>query len=220
MKTLYEIAKENSRLKNILSKHDSYYEVYEKLFESKRNDKLNIFEIGVDYGESSKMFSQYFKNSNLIGIDINLREIDFQDFLNFEYIKCDQTDETGLKKIISEKFNDQIDIVIEDASHVGALSKRSFEIVFPYVKSGGFYIIEDWGTGYWNGFIDGQEYFDPILMGKRIHSHDFGMVGFVKSLIDEVGALDIKSTESSNSNKNQRVKSITYYFGLVVLEKY
>lgn len=220
MKKLYEIAKENSRLENVPSKHDSYYEVYEKLFESKRNDNLNILEIGVDYGESSKTFSTYFKNSKLVGIDINLREIDFKEFSNFEYIKCEQTDKTGIEKIISEKLNNQIDIVIEDASHIGHLSKLTFDIIFPYVKSGGFYIIEDWGTGYWKSFNDGHEYFNPILMGKRIHSHDFGMVGFVKSLVDEVGILDIKPTEDSKSNLVQRVKSITYHFGMVVVEKY
>ncbi|HUV09939.1 MAG TPA: hypothetical protein VMX12_03105, partial [Acidimicrobiia bacterium] len=40
------------------------------------------------------------------------------------------------------------------------------------------YAIEDWGTGYWESWPDGAQ-FEP--------DHTAGMVGFVKSLVDECG---------------------------------
>jgi hypothetical protein len=90
-----------------------------------------------------------------------------------------------------------VDLVIDDASHIGHLSRLTFDYVFPYVTNGGLYIVEDWGTGYWDTWIDGSGFMDskvPATAGRiarRVPSHDFGMVGFVKSLVDYTATDDI-----------------------------
>jgi hypothetical protein len=105
------------------------------------------------------------------------------------YIQADQKDVQKLAEIIKQEFPEGIDFVIEDASHIGALSHITFFTVFPYLKAGGVYIVEDWGTGYMDDWSDGKGYkahdIDFHSQGSnRIKSHDYGMVGFVKSLID------------------------------------
>jgi hypothetical protein len=84
---------------------------------------------------------------------------------------------------------DGFDIIIDDASHIGELTKTTFWHLFHHhLKPGGLYAIEDWGTGYLDDFPDGKR-FDPkpsILDPFPCHSH--GMVGFVKELVDEQGA--------------------------------
>jgi hypothetical protein len=37
-----------------------------------------------------------------------------------------------------------LDLVVDDASHLVAQTRASFEILFPYVRPGGKYVIEDW----------------------------------------------------------------------------
>ena len=48
-----------------------YAEIYESYFKSLREKKLNILEIGVSRGASIKVWSEYFINSTIVGIDID-----------------------------------------------------------------------------------------------------------------------------------------------------
>ena len=59
----------------------------------------------------------------------------------------DQKDRTLLKSIV-EKFG-QFDIVVDDASHLDFETKVTFKHIFPYLKSGAPYIIEDLHAGEW-----------------------------------------------------------------------
>ena len=49
-----------------------YTTVYEEYFESLRNQKLKILEIGIADGKSLLTWSDYFNNSTIIGIDIQI----------------------------------------------------------------------------------------------------------------------------------------------------
>ncbi len=52
-----------------------YIKIYEKYFESIRNENLKVLEIGIADGKSLLMWSDYFKNSTIIGIDIHKIDI-------------------------------------------------------------------------------------------------------------------------------------------------
>ena len=47
-----------------------YHKIYHSYFNSLKLKSLNILEIGVADGSSLKAWSEYFKNSKIIGIDI------------------------------------------------------------------------------------------------------------------------------------------------------
>ena len=49
----------------------NYHTIYDKYFSKLKNKKLNILEIGVSDGSSLQAWSNYFKKSTIIGIDIN-----------------------------------------------------------------------------------------------------------------------------------------------------
>lgn len=221
MSQLIRIANKHANEHGI-SKAESYYEVYEDYFQQLTEKQLNILEVGTCYGQGAKLWAEYFPNSKIVTIDIDMKEIDFSEHSNVSYLKCDQGKKEELEKVISENFPDGIDIVIEDGGHYGILSKRTFDFVFPFVKSNGFYVVEDWGTGYWGDWADGVPYKDVRIEGKKIISHDFGMVGFAKSLVDEVGGSDIKPDKIGDillKTKKQTVKYAHYYPGLVILKK-
>jgi hypothetical protein len=102
---------------------------------------------------------------------------------------------------------------------------QTFEITFPFLKSGGAYFIEDWGTGYWKNFPDGGEYSEPNFfscdknMPTKITSHAFGMVGFVKSLIDLCHEDAIKGDQLAETNRKSRIRSLEFAAGVVMIIK-
>jgi Methyltransferase domain len=56
-----------------------------------------------------------------------------------------QDNRAAVTAILDREFpGQQIDVVIDDASHQYDLSRKSFEIAFPRLREGGLYIIEDW----------------------------------------------------------------------------
>jgi hypothetical protein len=222
------------RLTEIASKYDDgggvtktmdYYEAYTKYFEEIRDQGLNILELGVHEGISLRIFSEYFRNARLLGVDINPCPNDLSMLANVSLRICDQTDRAKLLGVVDAFSPSGLDIVIDDASHYGFYSLTSFEILFPRLKIGGLYIVEDWGTGYWDDWPDGSRYqrcrteaFDGMLP-KRQPSHDAGMVGFVKSLVDLVGAGDIRPYFAAPRQRLAGLEFLHFYSGLAVMKK-
>jgi SAM-dependent methyltransferase len=56
----------------------------------------------------------------------------------------DQADREAITARLADVGIDVLDVVIDDASHQYRASLGSFEILFPYLRPGGLYILEDW----------------------------------------------------------------------------
>jgi hypothetical protein len=207
------------------TKSDDYYEIYESHFKEIKNSPLNIVELGVLEGKSTKVFATYFRHSRILALDLELREIDFSHFQNVVYAKCDQNDQRALSDICKTTFPSGIDLVIDDAAHIGFYSLNSFFALFPLLCPGGFYVIEDWGTGYWSDWTDGKTFQSHICseasggLPKRIKSHDFGMVGLIKLLIDYVAGSDVRPTHGSPKTRGSLIDMMEVHFGTVLLKK-
>jgi FtsJ-like methyltransferase len=214
--SLFEFAK-NFISNDGTTKKIDYYAEYDNYFKKNNFTPSTILEIGVYNGESTKVFSRVYPNAKIIALDVQRREIDFSDFPNITYIQADQTDRSNVEAIVKREFPDGIDLILEDASHIGAFSAITFNTLIPFLNNGGVYVIEDWGTGYWDTWPDGSRYqeyplkFYAGVFPKRIPSHDFGMVGFVKSLVD---LTSVKPIEQDPSKHNSRLKSLEFTRGI------
>lgn len=130
------IKKKNTRI----SAH-GYAEIYEKYFLLKKNDHLNILEIGSFYGNAAAALYYYFKNSKIYSADI------FPDLFRYsservENFYVDSSSENSLKnKLISK--NIFYDIIIEDASHSFKDQIISLFMLFKKVSPKGLFIIEE-----------------------------------------------------------------------------
>lgn len=61
------------------------------------------------------------------------------------HYSVDQSDAPRIATLLDDTFgSDPVDLVVDDASHRYAESRASFEILFPRVRPGGVYVIEDW----------------------------------------------------------------------------
>lgn len=121
---------------------------YSNFLAHRRSEKLKFLEIGVilsvsitkDNG-SLKAWERYLPNAELFGIDINPKCLEY----NSSRIKtavADYRNKDQMIKIIND-FGGEFDVIIDDADHVISGQKMCFSILWPFVKVGGFYAIED-----------------------------------------------------------------------------
>ncbi len=135
---------------------NEYLDIYDPILKPWIGKKISLLELGIFNGGSLRLWSDYFPKSNIVGVDINLPK-DFQPSSNIHMYQGDQTDIDFLSQVSSDMAPEGFDIIIDDAAHVGALSKISFWHLFDnHLRPGGLYVIEDWGTGYWEDWPDGK----------------------------------------------------------------
>ena len=222
-----------------------YLEMYDPFFEHLLDKNVILLELGIYKGGSLQLWRDYFPHGTIVGIDINLPN----DFIPGERIsiyKGSQADINFLTSLSNESAPNGYDIIIDDASHIGALTKIAFWHLFDHhLMPGGLYIIEDWGTGYWDDWDDGKsldldsylqsksspgrifKYFSKIanLLSIKpqklpMKSNTHGMVGFIKQLVDEQGAADAsKRKRSLPSTRRSKLESMTIMPSLVFIKK-
>jgi cephalosporin hydroxylase len=216
------------RKKLNLNKYDSdkthYMRWYDPLFKSIACKKITLLEIGILKGGSLLMWKDYFKKASIVGIDLTL-PIDLQPDKRIRMFKGDQTDIEFLRQVALETAPDGFDIIIDDASHMGELTKRSFWYLFDnHLKHGGIYAIEDWPTGYFEDWPDGKALDfdsykkDTVEITKiPFPNHSYGMVGFVKQLVDEQAAGDV--TKFSKPRRYSKFDNIIFTPAIVFVKK-
>ena len=146
-------ASENSIHKGKEQHHYTRY--YNFYFSSIRDNNLNVLEIGVERGSSLKMQKEYFKNSNIYGIEKNISVVDKDLVKECIIFEGDQTDIKFLKKVC-DSVEDGFDIIIDDGSHITSDQVETFEYLFKKMNSGGIYIIEDLQTSYRKSYKKGK----------------------------------------------------------------
>lgn len=136
---------------------------YEKFWTAKKNfHPSNVLELGLWDGGSMAFWFEYFHPDKHVGVDITLKEDSFyfKKYINSRglekriktYWGINQADSGKLREIAKNEFSAPLDLVIDDASHLYEPTKTSFETLFPLLRPGGFYVIEDWAWAHWQEF--------------------------------------------------------------------
>jgi hypothetical protein len=133
------------------SQHN-YTELYERLLFERRDDPIKIFEIGVADGGSLAMWQEYFPNARIFAADI-VATTKF-DNARVKTIVADQAHRDQLQAAINTSGGD-IDVLVDDGGHTMEQQQVSLGFLFPHVRPGGYYIIEDVHTSLpalWKGY--------------------------------------------------------------------
>jgi 23S rRNA U2552 (ribose-2'-O)-methylase RlmE/FtsJ len=179
----------------------SYLLEYERILTDLRDKEARILELGVSSGASLLMWKDYLPRGVIVGLDIDPMPRSIAGEGRIHFIRASQDDTAALDKA-AEIAGGAFDLIIDDASHLGYLTKRSFQYLFPnLLKPGGTYAIEDFCTGFLPEYPDGSKFVEPpaydTTSGTRVfESHQFGMVGVVKQLIDHM-ARELMTGQSS-----------------------
>ncbi len=166
----------NSLLDNLAITHKSdkssrfhnYAVKYDKILSPYREAFTSILEIGVAQGQSIRMWTDYFTKAIIHGADISPASsncVDYSDRIKFHLL--DQRVRAQLKNL--EQYS-PFDLIIDDGNHFWMEQILTFETLFPYLKSGGIYIVEDTTTSYW----------------KEYKNHQVSPVNYFKALADDV----------------------------------
>ena len=120
-----------------------FTDFYDSYLNPRKNELLNILEIGIDNGCSLAMWKEYLPNSAIYAIDIQPK---FQYKSNNVFIaQGDQGDSNFLQNVFpGVKF----DFIIDDGSHYISHQLISLRTLFSRLKSNGLYAIEDLHTSY------------------------------------------------------------------------
>jgi hypothetical protein len=169
-----------------------YRRSYDRFFDVLRTKPVRLLELGVLRGGSLRMWRDYFTDDLIVGLDIN--PVTLPEAHRIRIYQGRQEDVALLDRIGQECAPDGFDIIIDDASHLGAPTWESFWHLFDHhLRPAGIYCIEDWRVGYWRDWADGSSY-EPPKFGAtffdktwRVRSHDAGLVGVVKAPVDELG---------------------------------
>ena len=209
------------------SKWHNYAPTYDKYFNSVRNFPLKFLEIGSGGGCSAHMWEQYFTNADLHFIDNTSDFVKNYQSTAPDRSHCylvDQANEESLIQFIQQSGGD-FDIILDDGGHKMDQQITSFRVLFPILKSGGVYIIEDLGTSYlleWGGY--GTKPNPKTGPGTTI--------SFLQQLIDEINSFTVKPcqlpwfcADFRKYNQNdltyyqQHIESIHCYNCMVIIFK-
>lgn len=118
-----------------------------------------IFELGIFQGGSAALMALLARPDKLVAVDISETRVAGLDELIasrglgdsvFAHYGIDQGDRATLLRIADEAFGDQpLDLVVDDASHYLELTEASFNALFPRLRPGGKYIVEDWAWAHY-----------------------------------------------------------------------
>lgn len=135
-----------------LRKNRNFANRYLSLTEEFQNCRM--VEVGVDQGGSTSFFLKLFRPENLLAIELSDTPVD--SVMNFLakhdrekkvgiHWGVDQSDPVRVPELVEATFAGQpLDLVVDDASHLLKPTTATFEMLFPRLRSGGLYVIEDW----------------------------------------------------------------------------
>jgi len=172
--------------------HD-YTRVYSNYFKDLRDQPIRFLEIGIYKGNSVKLWETYFSQAELHFIDINKQYIEYYSSRS-HYHYVNQENIKDLQKF-ARSVDGKFDVIIDDGGHTMKQQINSLKALFPYVKSGGMYIIEDIHTSYWK---DWDKHYGSNTTNP-LKAESGTTIDFLKGLIDSVNAVGAKSTKANYS---------------------
>lgn len=203
-------------------KLESYFEVYERYFAPLRDHPVKMLEIGVDRGGSIAGWKKYFGEAELdyTGFDINP--------------DCNRFVRAGVKIVIGDQMDAALlaevaragpyDIVIDDGGHVTGQQIASLEHLFPAVRDGGYYVIEDTHTSFWPSYHSNFTIGSTTVRG--------GFLDFAPALLrsqmefwwsPDSGARSLQPREDRPSldlgTHAKEIYAMSFYDSLLVIEK-
>lgn len=131
-----------------------YTELYEMLFRPHRERAIEFLEMGLMIGgpehgadadrathdaPSIRMWLDYFDRARIHGLDVS--DFSWFEHPRFSFTRCDMDDEGQIAAAAARM--PELDIVLDDASHASHHQQSAFLRIFPRLRPGGLYVIED-----------------------------------------------------------------------------
>ena len=126
----------------------SYVKLYNMIFANIRHSVTNMTEVGISHGQSIQAWFRYFPNADIHAFDVTQENIVKN---NLEHLKPRVY--THIVNILDNNVTmadlrflpESMDVIIDDGPHSVSSQEGFLQKLFPCLKPGGYYIIEDIG---------------------------------------------------------------------------
>ena len=186
-----------------------HYQNHFKRYKFKNN---RILEIGVGGyedrfigGNSLRMWKSYFPFSKIYSLDIHDKS--FLQEKRIKIYKGSQVDFDFLNDVIKETGD--LDIIIDDGSHINEHVIETFKYLFPKLKKGGIYVVEDTQTSYWKDYGG-----DSINLDNKQTIY-----GFFKPLIDSLNNEEFILDNYKKTYYDRHIISMHFYHNMIFIYK-
>ena len=203
------------------SPYHNYLVTYEQYFEEFRDQFIQVWELGIGditsenrEGESGLMWRDYFTNGQVSVFDndpVKVERWSLKKHGISAYL-ADQTDKTRFENLVTRHGRPAI--IIDDASHIQKNTIQSFQNLFPLLKSGGLYCIEDVITSYWPDW------------GGNIDYYDNSNTTIMSYMLDLCHLVNFKRQETFNPPQNRlipdfikEIDSIHFHHSQIIIKK-
>lgn len=162
--------------------HHGYTQHYARHLRARRRSIACVLEVGIGNerdpetgGNSLRMWRHYFPRATIFGLDLYEKWMDTD--ARITALRADQSDPDALRQAVNGC--PPFDLVVDDGSHVGSHIITTFDVLFPKVRPGGYYAIEDLETSYLASYGGGppgapntatalaKELLDDVNVGPR-----------------------------------------------------
>jgi hypothetical protein len=150
-----------------------------------------VCELGVLQGHSLRLWQTLFPRGTVVGVDVDPQAVWPE---GTHKIVCAQGD-PRLPGLLRAAAPAGFDLIVDDASHDGTLTRQTWVSLWPLLTPGGLYVIEDWGVGF-----------------RRYDAYGFD--GSMRDL-----ARDLLDTLDFDAVPQHATTEITYREGMIVMRK-
>ena len=150
----------------------SYLGLYQKILITKQDSALNVLEIGIAEGGSIKMWSEFFTNATIHGLDIIHMDSVWDKIKNNNkivlYTSTDAYNDTFFKtEFLNE--NKRFDVMIDDGPHTLESMLKFIRLYSKLMTDDGILIIEDVQSWDWIKILTNMV---PLSLKKFIKVYD------------------------------------------------
>jgi SAM-dependent methyltransferase len=186
-----------SRLRND-ARWPSLAEIYDTHLHARRHEVERVLEIGVETGGSLLMWREFFPNAHIFGVDMRKPKRKLGDRITL--ILGDQSDAEFRTRLAADLA--PLDVIVDDGSHKHDDQRETLIALWPALRPGGVYIVEDVHTSYRDRFG-----------GGRGTAGTF--VEWAKGLFD-----DIHEREHHEDVSLAGLETVSVYYGAMILRKW
>lgn len=122
---------------------------YTEIYQQQLATCKRLIEIGIDKGLSLEMWRRWRPKMVVTAMDIIEEIIEREKQNGFDARLCDQSNESSLRQFATSIGESVVDAIIDDGSHRPDDQLLTLQELWPTMKPGGKYFIEDLHTSNW-----------------------------------------------------------------------
>ncbi|CAB9497215.1 2''-O-methyltransferase [Seminavis robusta] len=216
-RTLQEMAAVYKPSKFYAYLHTNFDRFYPQYMEKYRTKHFRMLEIGLDTGQGSLLWEEYFPCAKLVGLEYNVGNTKNEGASKIQTIVGDQGNAEFLKtSFLEQSEGGNFDLIVDDGGHHYEQQRTSYEVLFEKaLNPGGLYVMEDIETSYWKKGTG--LYGSPVTRGGL--AEPATIINQFKQLVDVVNKKFHDNTYTVFGPVDQLVSTVGFGSNVIFLEK-